>query len=183
MVKVPLWAALAPALAGLAIGGVGAQLAEQKPAAQKQDAPELAGLPSYPFLPPTYAQPFVPSIADWQALRLSAYGASTTRITDNFSRQQLSCFLTPKGLAMTLDLLPQPEWKHYAGQGRFAAPLDRVRPDLQQAVDFTLKYTRNFFPEIKDGDITIALHIRSERVGVWENGKLSFTVDKQASRR
>ncbi|HEU4754159.1 MAG TPA: hypothetical protein VFU47_13700 [Armatimonadota bacterium] len=168
----PLWLALAGCLGALALGHGWAQGQQEK----KPDEPPA--LTEYPYLPNRYGEPYIPSVAEWQALRLTALGASTTRITEQFSRQHLTCFPTPKGLVLTLDLLPQPEWKHYAGNGKFSAPPATVRPDLQQAVDVTMRFVRNFFPEVRDQDVTIRLFIRSENVGAWEAGKLTLSGER-----
>jgi hypothetical protein len=154
----------------MTLGGVAAQ---QKEPEKKPDEPPV--LTEYPYLPNRYGEAFIPSVADWQALRVTALGASTTRITEQFSRQHLTCFATPKGLMLTLDLIPQPTWKHYAGGGKFSAPAATVKPDLQETVDTTMRFLRNFFPEVKDQDVTIRLFIHSERVGDWTGGKLLLT--------
>ena len=87
----------------------------------------------------------------------------------------MTCFPTAKGLILTLDLLPQPGWKWFAN-GKLTA--DKARPDLQKAVDSTMKFVRTFFSEVRDKDVSMRLFVHSEHVGVWENGKLQLTDDK-----
>lgn len=175
--QVPLWAAVAGCLGCLAIGRVVAQ------APAKPEQPEVPTLTEYPYLPNRYGEPYIPSIADWQALRLTALGASTTRITDEFSRQHLTCFATPKGLALTLDLVPQPKWKFSAPGGKFTAPVEKVKPDLQKATDVTMRFVRNFFSEVQDKDVTMQVFINSERVGVWEKGRLTLIAEQGAGEK
>lgn len=184
-VRVPLWLALAGCTGSLLLGSfataltpAGAQAPEGKKEA-KPDAEEPATLTEYPYLPNRYGEAYIPSIAEWQALRVTALGASTTRLTEEFSRQHLTCFATPKGLVLTLDLIPEPGWKHYAGAGKFNAPAEQVKPDLQEAVDTTLRFVRSFFPEVRDKDLSIRLYIKSGSVGVWEGGKLTLTSEKR----
>jgi hypothetical protein len=183
--RIPLYVGLAGCLAsvGLGIGYLSAREAraqgaprsepEMKPA--PQEAPTLS---EYPYLPARYGEAYIPSVADWQALRVTALGASTTRITEQFSRQHLTCFATRKGLVLTLDLLPQPTWKFTAPGGKFTAPPEKVKPDLQKAVDGTMRFVRHFFSEVRDQDVSIQLFINSESVGVWEQGKLTLNVEK-----
>jgi hypothetical protein len=174
--RIPLWAALAACLGCIALGRVAAQA----PPAEKPGAGEPPSLTEYPYLPNRYGEAYIPSVAEWQAIRLTALGASTTRITNEFSRQHLTCFPTNKGLVLTLDLLPQPAWKHYAGGGKFNAPVDKVKPDIQKAADLTVKFVRNFFSEVHDKSISLRIFINSEGVGVWENGKLTLHAEKPA---
>ena len=173
----PLWLTLALCAGCLALASVRAQEAERKPEPEAKEQPVLT---EYPYLPNRYGEPFIPSVADWQALRLTALGASTTRLTEEFSRQHLTCFATPKGLVLTLDLLPEPAWKFSAPGGRFTAPPDRVKPDLQKAVDTTVRFVRNFFPEVRNESVQIRLYIKSESIGAWEGGKLTLNVEKPA---
>src|SRR3712207_5260461 len=95
--QVPLWLVLAACAGCLAIGrapldGVLVREAQAQGEAAKP-APE-GGLTEYPYLPHRYGEAYIPSIAEWQALRLTALGASTTRLTDQFNRQHLTCFPT-----------------------------------------------------------------------------------------
>jgi len=182
-VSVPCWLALVGCATSLLIGAtvfrlpsVRAQVAAGKN--EKPGAEEQPTLSEYPYLPNRYGEAYIPSIAEWQALRVTALGASTTRLTEQFSRQHLTCFATPKGLALTLDLIPEATWKHYAGGGKFSAPPDVVKQDLQKTVDATLRFVRSFFSEVKDKDVTVRIYIKSENVGLWEGGKLSLVSEK-----
>lgn len=174
-VRVPLWVALAACVGCVALGSVRAQQPAEK---REQKEPEV--LTEYPYLPARYGEVYMPSLAEWQALRLTALGASTTRITDNFSRQQFTCFVTPRGFAMTLDLLPEPTWKLYAGGGKFTASPEVVKPELQKAIDAVMRSARNFFPEMQDKDVTLRLFVKSEMVGVWQGGKLTLSSEQPA---
>jgi hypothetical protein len=175
--RVPLWAALAACLGCVALGRVAAQA----PTPEKPGGEEPPALTEYPYLPNRYGEPYIPSVAEWQAIRLTALGASTTRITNEFSRQHLTCFPTGKGLVLTLDLLPQPAWKYSAGGGKFNAPVDKVKPDIQRATDATIRFVRNFFSEVRDKDVTLRLYLNSEAIGTWTNGKLLLDAEKPAA--
>jgi len=174
-VRIPLWAVLAVCAGGLAFGRVWGQGEDPK----KPDEPLT--LTEYPYLPGRYGQPYIPSVAEWQALRLTSLGASTTRLTDQFSRQHLTCFPDRKGLILTLDLLPEPGWKGYAN-GKWTLPPDRVKADLQKAVDATMSLVRAFFPEVADKNVTVQLYLKSERIGTWQEGALTLTAEKPASK-
>lgn len=186
--RVPLWLAIAgcvtSALVATAVTQVGPARAqgtaqEIKPGKEPaKPGDEPATLSEYPYLPNRYGEAYIPSVAEWQALRVTALGASTTRITDQFQRQHLTCFATPKGLVLTLDLLPDASWKLYAGAGKFTAPADRVKPDLQKAIDSTMRLVRSFFPEVKDKDLSMRLYINSESIGTWGDGKLTLVGEK-----
>lgn len=182
-IRVPLWLALSACAGCLALGSVRAQAPLPDPKAQ---ADRLTGdvfaERSYPYLPKEYAADYNPSVADWQALRMTAAGASPERVTEHFTRQQCSAFLAGKGLAVKLDLVPDADWKHYAGAGKFSAPLSRVKPDLQQAAEGGRAFTRAYFQEIRDADLAIILHIRGERVGIWNDGKLILEAEKPAGK-
>src|SRR3569833_3205517 len=148
--QVPLWLALAGSAGCLLLGAVGfrgtaarAQAGQQRQ--EKADGQEPATLTEYPYLPNRYGEAYIPSFAEWQALRLTSLGSSSTRITDEFTRQQVTCFTTPKGLVLTLDLVPQPTWKLYSGNGKFSVPAAQVTPDLDKAVDSTMRFVRRFF--------------------------------------
>lgn len=180
---IPGWLALLGCTGSLLVGAfalhlspVRAQVAARK--AEKPGADEPPSLSEYPYLPNRYGEAYIPSIAEWQALRVTALGASTTRLTEQFSRQHLTCFATPKGLVLTLDLVPESGWKHYAGGGKFTAPAETVKQDLQKTIDSTLRFVRSFFPEIRDKDLTVRLYIKSESIGAWEAGKLTLTSEK-----
>jgi hypothetical protein len=175
--RVPLWLALAACLACATLGRV---VAQDPPPPPKPGEGEQPAFTEYPYLPNRYGEAFIPSVAEWQALRLTALGASTTRVTDEFSRQHLTCFVTPKGLVFTLDLLPQPKWKHSLPGGKFSAPVEVVKPDIQKAVDLTIRFARQFFSEVRNENILMRVFINSESVGVWENGKLTLNVEKPA---
>ena len=177
--QVPLWLALAGSAGCLLLGAVGfrgtaarAQAGQQRQ--EKADGQEPATLTEYPYLPNRYGEAYIPSLAEWQALRLTALGSSSTRITEEFSRQQLTCFTNPKGLVLTLDLVPQPTWKFYSGNGKFSAPAAQVTPDLAKAVDSTMKFVRRFFSEVRDKDVSMQIYIRSEHVGEWQDGKIKL---------
>ena len=176
--RIPLWLALASSAGCLALGTVWAQ---GQGGEKKPEAPGF--LSEYPYLPDRYGEPYIPSVADWQAMRLTALGASNTRLTEHFSRRHLTCFPTPKGLVLTLDLEPQPGWKLYAGGGKFTAPVARVKPDLEAAVDMVLPFLRSFFAEVANKDVTIQVYLNSERVGVWQNGALTLLAEKPAGER
>lgn len=171
--RIPLWIAVAACFACVALGRVFAQDPNKKP-----EGEEPATLTEYPYLPNKYGEPYIPSVAEWQAQRLTALGASTTRVTDEFSRQHLTCFPTPKGLILTLDLLPQPKWKYLGANGKFTAPVEKVKPDIEKAVDANVRFMRNFFSEVRDKDVSIQVFISSERVGTWEDGKLTLNAEK-----
>lgn len=172
--QVPLWLTLAGCLGCLAVGRGVAQ------APEKPEGPEPPVLTEYPYLPNRYGEPYIPSIAEWQALRLTSLGASTTRLTEEFSRQHLTCFATPRGLVLTLDLLPQPAWKLSGPGGKLTVPAEKVKPEIQKAVDLTLRFVRNFFSEVRDKDVTVQVFINSERVGAWQDGQLTLTAEKAA---
>ncbi len=118
--RIPLWTALALCAGCLALGTVWAQ-GKDEPGKGEPDK-EPAVLTEYPYLPNRYGEPYIPSVADWQAIRLTALGASTTRLTQHFSRQHLTCFPTPKGLVLTLDLLPSRSGSTTRGRGGSRRP-------------------------------------------------------------
>lgn len=163
--------ALAIWIGGATLRGSWAQNTEKKP-------PQEPALTEYPYLPDRYGEAYIPSVADWQAVRLTALGASTTRLTDNFSRQHITCFPGPKGLALTMDLVPEPAWKYYVGNGKFSAPAATVKPELEKAIAETVRFIRAFFPEVKDESLHMRVYIRSESVGAWEGGKLLLNGEK-----
>jgi hypothetical protein len=170
---VPVWIAGAASIASLTLGLTLSHGKEARAQADKE-APKGEVASEYPYLPDQYSQPFMPSVAEWQATRLTSLGASTTRLTEEFTRQHLTCFPTPKGLVMTLDLVPQPTWTYFKTGGTFTVPAAKVKPDLLKAVEASMRFTRNFFPEVKDKDVTIRIYIRSESVGTWTDGKLAL---------
>jgi hypothetical protein len=174
--RVPVWVAIVPTLCSLTIPVVRAQ----QPADDKKPAAPQVALSEYPYLPDRYGEPYIPSIADWQAIRLTALGASTTRITDQFYRQQLSCFTTPKGLALTLDLVPVAGWKHVGADGKLTGTPEQVKPDLQKAVDVTMRFVRNFFAEVRNQDVALRVYVNSQNVGSWEQGKLTLNSEAAA---
>lgn len=179
--RVPLWAALLGCTGTLLLGSAVSLLSPvraQAPGNAQKPGDEPAALTEYPYLPNRYGEAYIPSIAEWQALRVTALGASTTRLTEEFSRQHLTCFATPRGLVLTLDLIPEPGWKHYAGGGKFNVPADQVKPDFQQAIDATLRFVRSFFPEVRDKDVSIRLYVKSASIGTWEGGKLTLNAEK-----
>lgn len=190
--RVPLWLAVvgcaSSAFLGIALSQIGPARAQEIPQSVKpgkdaakepaKAAEDPATLSEYPYLPNRYGEAYIPSVAEWQALRVTALGASTTRITDQFQRQHLTCFATPKGLALTLDLLPDASWKLYAGGGKFSGPPDRVKADLQKAIDATMRLVRSFFPEVRDKDLSLQLYLNSERIGSWDDGKLTLVGEK-----
>ncbi len=172
--RIPLWLA-----AAVWIGSIGVAVwAQNDDKPEKSEKPDNGGLPTikteYPYLPNRYGELYFPSVAEWHAMQLTSLGSSTTRITQDFERQHLTCFLGQKGFVMTLDLLPMPEWKHYAGGGKFNAPAARVQPDIEKAVAASLRSLRAFFPEARDQDVTMRLFMRSEPIGTWEGGTLKL---------
>ena len=170
--QIPLWLA-----AAVWIGSMGVVVWAQN--GEKPEQPEKPELPTlkteYPYLPNRYGELYFPSVAEWQAMQITSLGASTTRLTQEFQRQHLTCFLGQKGFIMTLDLLPMPEWKHYAGGGKFNAPAAKVQPDVEKAVAASLRSLRAFFPEVRDQDVTVRLFMKSEPIGMWEGGTLKLT--------
>jgi len=180
--RIPIWAALAGCAGSAALGAglmVASEARAQAPDTEEKPGAAPAPLPSeYPYLPARYGEAYIPSVAEWQAMRLTSLGASTTRLTEQFNRQHVTCFTTPKGLLMTLDLAPLPTWKYSAPGGKFTAPVETVKPDVEKAVQQTMRFTRNFFSEVSDKDVSLRVFISSEFVGVWENGKLTLNVEK-----
>jgi hypothetical protein len=173
-IRVPLWVTLAACAGCLALGSVRAQ------APKKPDLLEDAPMREYSYLPKEYAQSFDPSVADWQALRLTAEGASAAKLTEHFTRRQCTAILAGKGLAVKLDLVPEASWPHYAGGGKFKVGVAKVKPDLQAAAEAARDFTRTFFQEIQDKDLAIIVHIRGERVGLWNDGKLVLEAERTA---
>lgn len=186
--RVPLWLALAGCVSSAFLA---AALTQVGPARAQGAAPEIkpgkeaakpgddpATLSEYPYLPNRYGEAYIPSVAEWQALRVTALGASTTRITEQFQRQHLTCFATPKGMVLTLDLLPEASWKLYSGGGKFSGPPAQVKADLQKAIDATMRLVRSFFPEVRDKDLAMRLYINSENIGNWDDGKLTLVGEK-----
>ncbi len=174
--RVPLWLALIACLASATVGMVRAQ--DPKEGKDPKDGKETPSPSEYPYLPTRYGEAYIPSVADWQAIRLTALGASTTRLTDDFNRQHLTCFATPKGLFLTLDLAPRESWKFSAPGGKFTVPAEKVKPSIGNAVDLTMRFVRNFFSEVRDKDVSMRVYINSELVGVWENGALTLNAEK-----
>lgn len=167
--RIAIPVALAVCTAGLVLGSVRAQAPKDAP--PKPEGADAA-LSEYPYLPTRYGEPYIPSVADWQALKLTALGASTTRLTDQLSRQHLTCFADRTGLILTLDLLPQPSWRYYAG-GKLVGPQEKAKPDLEKAVAATMALVRAFFPEVADKDVRIQLFLNSESIGIWQGGELT----------
>jgi hypothetical protein len=178
--RVPLWMLLAACAGCLALGSVWAQ-APEAPAPQKV-TPEDFVQRSYPYLPAHYAVDYSPSVADWQAMKMTALGASPQRLSEHFTRQQCSAHLASRGLAVKLDLLPDADWKHYAGGGKFSSPIARVKPDVQKAVEAARDFTRTYFQELQDKDLAIVVHIRGEQVGLWNDGRLVLDAEKAPPR-
>ncbi len=179
-VKIPLWVALAACVGCLALGSVRAQ---QGPAGQADPAqPGKPGaeqpIPSeYPYLPARYGEAFIPSMAEWQAHRLTTFAGIPTRLTDSFRRRNQSCFVMPKGLLLSLDLEPLPAWKGWS-DGKFTRPVAEVRPDLEQAVTASMATTRRFFSEVRNENVFIQITIQGDPVGTWDGGKLSLNAEK-----
>jgi hypothetical protein len=165
--------ALAAFVAGSALHTSGpVRAGEAPPAARPGGADQNGEGSEYPYLPRRYGEPYIPSVADWQAVRLSALGSATTRVTRHFSRQHLTCFPGPRGLALTIDLVPEAGWPHYAGGGKFRVPAEQVKPDLEAALVESVKFVRAFFREVRDEHLEIRVYVNSESVGTWSGGKL-----------
>ena len=169
--SIPLWLAVAGWALTLGIAAwmqtAGAQEPEPAPPSARPQA-------EYPYLPAGFSAPYLPTVADWQAMTLNAVNASTTRISTHFDRNSLACILTPERLVLTMDLAPRPSWTHYQGGGKFTGDRARAERDLQAAVDIALATARGYLPGLKDEDVALLLSINSEIAGQWANGKLSL---------
>jgi len=172
--SIPLWAAAICWLATIAGAAVWAQ--GKKPAPQQ---PTL----EYGYLPRVYSTIHTPTVGEWLEMRFNAANASTIRVTPNFRRLHLKCILTKSRLLLTMDLEPQPGWKHYRGRGKFSGDLKQVKADLGAAIDQGLKTVRQYFPEIRDRDIGMVLFINSESAGIWDAGKLTLGQLKPPAQR
>ncbi len=159
-VKIPLWVVLAACLGCLALGGVRAQ------------DPVVPG--EYPFLPARYGEAYIPSVAEWQAMRLTLFGSIPSSLTDHFIRRNQTCLTTSKGLLISLDLEPRPGWNGFAG-GRLTQTAEQVTPALEAASKAAMGTTRRFFSEVKDENVFLQITIMGTPVAAWENGKLRIT--------
>ncbi|MBI3910212.1 MAG: hypothetical protein HY320_04680 [Armatimonadetes bacterium] len=167
--RILLWLALVAGAgtAALAVAWAQGQSREEEPARSE-----------YAYLPARYGEVYIPSVAEWQALQLTALCASRVRITKNFSREHLNCYPQRDRMIVTLDLVPEPPFTLYAGGGKFTGPPEKVKPALQEALDISLKTVRAFFPEIRDQDLQVRLYVQSELVGTWTAGTLDLTGER-----
>lgn len=184
--RIPLWMALLGCGGSLLLGAgllpmraVRAQAKAEKSEKPGKDG-ESAAPTEYPYLPARYGEAYIPSVAEWQAIRLTSLGASTTRLTEQFSRRHITCFTTPRGLLMTLDLQPTPECKVYAG-GKLVGPPEKSKAEIEKTVSLTMKFVRNFFSEVKDEDAAIRVFVDSASIGIWEHGVFTLNSEKPAA--
>lgn len=177
--KIPAWVALAACAASFAAGAVGfsggiasAQGGAKEPGAAPAPAKE------YAYLPPQYGGAHIPTVAEWQALQLTAMGAGRIGLTKYFARNQMTCRVAPNRLELTCDMIPQPEWKHSLPGGKFNVPNEQVAPAVTEAVKVAIGDARFFFPELQEKDVRVRLYIDGNSIGTYEAGTLKLNPQK-----
>lgn len=114
------------------------------------------------------------AMAEWQALKLTAYSNTEVGVTDRLIRTSCAALTLPSGLNLIVDTRTQPAWDVYLGNGQFACPDREVRAAYQEAVEPIIRYTHAFFPEIADKDIQIDFFMHNSEVGSWQGGKMTL---------
>ncbi len=177
--KIPIWAALAACVASFAAGAfafsggiASAQGGEKGPGTEAPPAKE------YSYLPPQYGGAHIPTVAEWQALRLTAMGAGRLGLTKYFSRNQMTAQVGPDRLELTCNMVPLAAWKHSLPGGKFNVPNEQVAPAITEAVKVAIGDARYFFPEVQEKDVRVRLYIEGNSIGVYEAGTLKLNPQK-----
>ncbi len=131
----------------------------------------------YKYLAPIYNQPYQPTVADWEALSVTAQSSGQTYLTDKLIRDVAIFFLLPDGMTAHVGTSCQPAWNNYLGEGKWAVSDRELRQAYQDAAEKILQTIRISFGKdsgLTNKEITINFFIRGEPLGTWTNGTLKL---------
>ncbi len=126
------------------------------------------------YLPARYSNPYVPTLAEWQALELTARDNKQRWLTSKLVGVSLSAYPMEEGLRVLVDTETQPGWAMHLGGGRFACSDREIRAAYESAARAVMESVRLSFPEVADKDVQMTFGIRGSLVGRWQNGSMSL---------
>ena len=132
----------------------------------------------YPYLPDVYSERYIPTLAEWRALDLTAHWNYEGGLTERLIRTSLEASALDRDLVLLVGTKPQPNWPVYSN-GRFTCSDREVRAAYQEAADSLgspciMATVRNHFPGIADKDVQIQFFIDGGEVGTWQGGKMTL---------
>lgn len=117
----------------------------------------------YPYLPQEYSEPYTPTLAEWETVRLNATGP-TGGVTDKLIIESTHAYLCEDSLELSVNIHPQPGV--VLGEEGFAPYFE--------AADEIMKLVRLSFSGIADEDVQIHFFIRGSAGPTWQGGKMTF---------
>ena len=134
--------------------------------------------PLYPYLPEKYSLAYVPTLAEWSVLHLTARQNNEAYLTSRLIKK--SCTATALGshLRVQVETETQAGWNTYLGKGRFSCSDQEVRTAYEEAADGSavsiIDWVRLYFAGISDENVRIHFRIRGDDVGTWQGGKMTL---------
>ncbi len=130
----------------------------------------------YPYLSAEYSKPYIPTQAEWGALRLMARFNGVQGLSNEILSNFVMVEALPDHLSLRVDTQPQPGSEDiFTGPGRFSCSDREVRVIYQRAAARIMKNVRDdFFPSIDDEDVKIEFSAKGFIVGTWTGGKMTL---------
>ena len=152
---------------------------EAKPPA-KDEPPQEETAPSgiYKYLPEESGQQAAFTMADYIALKLTAYNSRTQGISARLVCNSLQCFAWPDSLVINAYIdLQEKERASYLGAGKFTYPQADLNNILQEAVNYVQKTAHLYFENLNDKSLVINLYMKGSHLAGWKGFNLDLKAE------
>ncbi|MCR4425365.1 MAG: hypothetical protein NUW23_04135 [Firmicutes bacterium] len=135
----------------------------------------LAGAAVYPYLPDSFNQPANLSVAEFAAVRLTAYYNCPGALTTKLMRQSVRCFLGPTSVDLFVDTLTQPTWDVYIAGTNFTVSDSEIAAAFEEAAAAPMTWLTRFFPGVPQESMRVIFSIKGFQVGIYQGGRFTLT--------
>jgi len=125
----------------------------------------------YPYLPDSMNEDVDLSVAEFAAVRLTAYYNCPGNLTAKLMRQSARCFLGPDSVDLFVDTVTQASWDVHVAGARFSVSDDQVVRAYAEAGDIAMDWLRRFFPGVDEAHMRVIFSIKGYQIGVYNSGQ------------
>jgi len=125
----------------------------------------------YAYLPDSLNADADVSVAEFAAVRFTAYYNCPGNLTSRLMRQSARCFLGTNSIDLFIDTVTQAYWNTHVAGSRFSVGDDQVIRAYAEAGDVAMDWLRRFFPGVDDRNMRIIFSIKGYQIGVYSCGE------------
>ena len=134
-----------------------------------------AQVSAYYYLPEEYNAAAQISVAEFAALRLTAYYNSPGALTSKLVRQSVRCFLGEHYIDLFVDTLTQTSWDAHVGAARFSVSDAEVMRAYSEAGAVATQWLALFFPDVDPARFRVIFTIKGYEVGIYTQGRFTLS--------